>query len=228
MSRPLRVLTSVSAAVVLAVGGLAGCSGGDDPDAASPSGSTSAAGSAAVSPSAAASVALPAGSEWATAADSGLRFAVPDTWEPIDAQSLASGESNASVDQLLETMGVTREEFVQSMAGMELMVMGPAESNFAPNVNVVPNALSELPPATNLASELGSIGATTGTPSDETTPLGPAIYVPYSLKSGELDIKGRSIVVGGPNGFVTITVSHVDDQAADAVAATVLSTLSPS
>ncbi len=127
-------------------------------------------------------MALPAGSEWATAADSGLRFAVPDTWEPIDAAALASGESNAAVDQLLETMGVTQEEFVQSMAGMELMVMGPAESNFAPNVNVVPNALSELPPAENLASELSSIGATTGTPSDETTPLGPAILVPYSLQ----------------------------------------------
>ena len=226
MSRPIRVLTSVSAAVVLAAGGLAGCSGGDDPDAAAPSGSTGAASSATASPSPVASVALPAGSEWATAADSGLRFAVPDTWEPIDAAALAAGESNAAVDQLLETMGVTQEEFVQSMAGMELMVMGPAESNFAPNVNVVPNALSELPPAENLASELSSIGATTGTPSDETTPLGPAILVPYSLKSGELDIKGRSIVTGGPNGFVTITVSHVDDQAADAVAATLLETLS--
>ena len=220
----MRVLTSVSAAVVLAAGGLAGCSGGDDPDAAAPSVSSSAASSA--SPSAAAPVVLPSGSEWATAADSGLRFAVPDTWEPIDAAALASGESNAAVDQLLETMGVTREEFVQSMAGMELMVMGPAESNFAPNVNVVPNALSELPPAENLASELSSIGATTGTPSDETTPLGPAILVPYSLQSGELDIKGRSIVTGGPNGFVTITVSHVDDKAADAVAATLLETLS--
>ena len=50
--------------------------------------------------------------------------------------------------------------------------------------------------------------------------------MPYSLTSNELDIKGRSIVVGGPNGFVTITVSHVDDEAADAVAATLLSTLS--
>lgn len=171
-------------------------------------------------------MALPAASVWATAADSGLRFAVPETWEPIDAETLTSGGSNAAVDQLLETMGVTREEFVASIQGMELMVMGPVESNFAPNVNVVPNALTELPPATNLASELTSIGATAGTPSEETTALGPAILVPYSLMSGELDIKGRSIVVGGPNGFVTITVSHVDDKAADAVAATLLSTLS--
>lgn len=218
-----RVLTSVSAAVLLAVGGLAGCSGSDDPGAAGTSSSPAASSSA---PAPAASVALPAASVWATATESGLRFAVPDTWEPIDAETLTSGGSNAAVDQLLETMGVTREEFVASMQGMELMVMGPVESNFAPNVNVVPNALSELPPATNLASELDSIGATTGTPSDETTPLGPAILVPYSLSSGDLDIKGRSIVVGGPNGFVTITVSHVDDKAADAVAATLLSTLS--
>ena len=225
MRRPMRILTSVSAAALLAVGGLAGCSGSDDPGATA-SGAASAASSAPASPSPAASVALPAGSQWATATDSGLRFAVPDTWEPIDAETLASGGSNASVDQLLETMGVTREEFVASMQGMELMVMGPVESSFAPNVNVVPNALSELPPASNLASELDSIGATTGTPSDESTPLGPAILVPYSLTSNELDIKGRSIVVGGPNGFVTITVSHVDDEAADAVAATLLSTLS--
>ena len=225
MRRPMRILTSVSAAALVAVGGLAGCSGSDDPGATA-SGAASAASSAPASPSPAASVALPSGSQWATATDSGLRFAVPDTWEPIDAETLASGGSNASVDQLLETMGVTREEFVASMQGMELMVMGPVESSFAPNVNVVPNALSELPPASNLASELDSIGATTGTPSDVSTPLGPAILVPYSLTSNELDIKGRSIVVGGPNGFVTITVSHVDDEAADAVAATLLSTLS--
>ena len=69
-------------------------------------------------------------------------------------------------------------------------------------------------------------GATPGTPSDETTPVGPAILVPYSLTNGQLDIRGRSIVVGGPNGYVTITVSHVDEQAADAVADTLLSTLS--
>ena len=225
MRRPMRILTSVSAAALVAVGGLAGCTGSDDP-VATASGAASSASSAPASPSPAASVELPSGSQWATATDSGLRFAVPDTWEPIDAEALASGGSNASVDQLLETMGVTREEFVASMQGMELMVMGPVESRFAPNVNVVPNALSELPPASNLASELGSIGATTGTPSDETTPLGPAILVPYSLTSNELDIKGRSIVVGGPNGFVTITVSHVDDEKADAVADTLLSTLS--
>jgi hypothetical protein len=123
-------------------------------------------------------------------------------------------------------MGVTQEQFAQSLAGMDLMVMGPMDGTFAPNVNVVPNVLSELPPAANLASELSSVGATPGTPSDETTPLGPAILVPYSLTNGQLDVTGRSIVVGGPDGFVTITVSHVDDKKADAVADTLLSTLS--
>ena len=94
-----------------------------------------------------------------TATKSGLRFAVPDDWASIDAEKVLAGESNPGVDQLLETMGVTQEQFAQSLAGMDLMVMGPMDGTFAPNVNVVPNVLSELPPAANLASELSSVGA---------------------------------------------------------------------
>ena len=229
MRGSLRVLVSASAAALVGLGALTGCSGGDTPaqESGTTTSSTSPAGeaTASASPSAAGSVELPADSRWVTATKSGLRFAVPDDWASIDAEKVLAGESNPGVDQLLETMGVTQEQFAQSLAGMDLMVMGPMDGTFAPNVNVVPNVLSELPPAANLASELSSVGATPGTPSDETTPLGPATLVPYSLTNGQLDIKGRSIVVGGPNGFVTITVSHVDDKAADAVADTLLSTL---
>ncbi len=227
MRGSLRVLVSASAAALVGLGALTGCSGGDTPaqESGTTTSSTSPTGEATASASPSGSVELPADSRWVTATESGLRFAVPDDWTSIDAEKVLAGESNPSVDQLLKAMGVTQEQFAQGLKGMDLMVIGPVDGNFAPNVNVVPNVLSVLPPAANLAAELSSVGATPGTPSDETTPLGPATLVPYSLTNGQLDIKGRSIVVGGPNGFVTITVSHVDDKAADAVADTLLSTL---
>ena len=226
MRGSLRVLVSASAAALVGLGALTGCSGGDAP--AAESGTTSSSGSTtgeATASASATAVGLPADSTWATAPRSGLRFAVPDTWTPVSAETLAGSADSDSVKALLESMQVTKEELLASMAGMDVLVMGPAEKNFGPNVNAVPNSLTELPPSNSFAAELTKLGATTGTPREVSTALGPAIVVPYTLPNGDTTIVGRSIVVGGPNGFVTITVSHVDNKAADAVADTLLSTL---
>ena len=120
MRGSLRVLVSGSAAALVGLGALTGCSGGDAPAAesgtTSSSGSTTGEATASASPSAAGSVELPADSRWVTATKSGLRFAVPDDWASIDAEKVLAGESNPGVDQLLETMGVTQEQFAQSLA----------------------------------------------------------------------------------------------------------------
>lgn len=223
----LRVLVSGSAAALVGLGALTGCSGGDtpSPESGTTTSSASSTGEATASASPTA-VALPAKSAWATAPRSSLKFAVPVTWTPVSTELLESGADSDAVKALLETMNVSREQFLASMAGMDVIVMGPAEKNFGPNVNVVPNSLTELPSGSSFGAELTQLGATIGTPREVTSALGPAVLVPYTLPSGATTIVGRSIVVGGPNGYVTITVSHVDEQAADAVADTLLSTLS--
>ncbi len=224
---------SACAAAVLVAGGLAGCSGGGGATAGAASAATSTKASPSPSASAsagagAASASAPAGTTWVQAKTSGLRFAVPDDWTVFDATAITEGKDKAMIKELTRMYQVDESQLAQMFGQMDVMVLGPVESKFAPNVNVVPNGLTKLPPATDLAAELGKLGATTGTPKDVTTALGPAILVPYDLTSGPNKVKGRSIVLEGPNGFVTVTVSHITDKGADAVTSSVLDTISAS
>ena len=229
MARTPRTLTSLGLAAVLCVGALAGCSGQDDDATATPTTapSTSAsagADSAAPSPSTSRPPA-PEGTQWVATASSGLRFAAPDDWKVFDTDTLTTDRDEGLIKELTQTYDVTEEQLGQIFASMDLVVIGPAQDGFAPNVNVVPNPLTALPEASELASELEKIGATAGTPRDVTTELGPAIVVPYSVASGTNEVKGRSIVLEGPDGFVTITVSDVTDEAAEDLTEQILSTV---
>ena len=235
MRRRTGVLTSVGAAAVLAAGGLAGCSGGGGGAAGAARTATSAQASAStsISPSASASsspstgvASAPAGTTRVQAKKSGLRFAVPEDWTVFDATAITQGKDPAMVKELTRMYQVDEEQLAQMFGQMDVMVTGPVEKRFAPNVNVVPNGLTTLPAAGDLAAELEKLGATTGTPRDVTTVLGPAILVPYEMSSGGNQVKGRSIVLEGPNGFATVTVSHITDKGADAVTTSVLESIS--
>ena len=227
-----RGFVSVAVAAVLVVGGVAGCSGGGDSGASSPASGAASGGAAgtasggSASPSAA-PVEAPAGTTFVEAKGSRLRFAVPQDWSVLDPSTLSTEPDSPIAKELEKTYQLSAEQLAQVFGQMQLMVVGPAERSFAPNVNVVPNPLTSLPAATDLAAELGKVGAKTGTPRDATTPLGPAIVVPYELQSGKNLVQGRSIVLKGPEGFVTITVSHITDKGADAVTDDILATASP-
>ena len=225
MWRMTRARTTVCAAVAVVSVGLAGCSGsaGGDGSAASSQSGSSSARAAAAGPSASAASA-PTGSKFVEAKGTGLRFAVPDDWKLFDAEAISSGKDKALIKELEKTFSMNADQLARVFGQLDLMVVGPPVKKFAPNVNVVANGLTKLPAASDLATQLEKFGAKTSTPRDETTPLGPAIVVPYTLSSGGNEVKGRSIVLEGPKGFVTITVSHVDDAAADALTATILTT----
>ncbi len=157
-----------------------------------------------------------------------MRFALPDDWKVFDPEAISSGKDKALLKELEKTFSMNADELAQVFGQLDLMVVGPPEQEFAPNVNVVANGLTALPAASDLATQLGKLGAKTGTPRDETTPLGPAIVVPYTLESGGHEVRGRSIVLEGPDGFVTVTVSHITEKGADAVTSSVLETITPS
>lgn len=229
MRRPPRALTSVSVVAVLVAGGVTGCSEGDGGGGTASSTAASASASVtASSASAGPSAEAPQGTSWVETKASGLRFAVPEDWTVFDTASLTQDRDEALIKELTETFGMTEEQLAQTFEQMDLMVVGPPQDDFAPNVNVVRNLLTALPAGSAMAAELESVGATVGTPSEETTPLGPAVVVPYSLTSGSTDIKGRSVVVEGPDGFVTLSISHVSEDLADDVTSTILSTLGAS
>ena len=229
MRRPPRALTSVSVVAVLVAGGVTGCSEGDGGGGTASSTAASASASlTASSASAGPSAEAPQGTSWVETRASGLRFAVPEDWSVFDTASLTQDRDEALIKELTETFGMTEEQLAQTFEQMDLMVVGPPQDDFAPNVNVVRNLLTALPAGSAMAAELESVGATVGTPSEETTPLGPAVVVPYSLTSGSTDIKGRSVVVEGPDGFVTLSISHVSEDLADDVTSTILSTIGAS
>ncbi len=157
-----------------------------------------------------------------------MRFALPDDWKVFDPEAISSGKDKALLKELEKTFSMNADELAQVFGQLDLMVVGPPEQEFAPNVNVVANGLTALPAASDLATQLGKLGAKTGTPRDETTPLGPGDRGALHLESGGHEVQGRSIVLEGPDGFVTVTVSHITEKGADAVTSSVLETITPS
>ncbi|MDO5736270.1 MAG: hypothetical protein Q4P15_07330 [Propionibacteriaceae bacterium] len=168
---------------------------------------------------------LPEGSQWAESSTQGIRFAVPATWSVVDPQKLFTSGSEQDIEAAATEMGMTVAELQQASTQIDIMVMGPAEAQFAPNVNVVPTALKALPTEEMMAAELESVGATPAQGSTQSTDLGEVIVVPYVLELESSTVHGRSILVPVSDGFTSITVSHVTDADAEALTEQLLSTL---
>lgn len=219
-----RSITLSSSALALAglvvLGGCSGTGSGET----SPAPAASSSSVAPESPSAGAAQ-LPEGAQWAESSTAKVRFAVPKTWSVVDATKLFESGDEAKIAAAAKDLGLTADQLRQAAGQIDVLVTGPPVKEFAPNVNVVPNALTALPDESALAAELTTIGAQAGPGDTRPTPLGEAIVVPYTLKQGTTTVQGRSIVAPVAGGFTTITVSHVDTQAADTIADQVLATL---
>lgn len=201
---------------------LGGCSGTTDDKTPAPAPSVSS--TAPESPSTSAAD-LPEGAQWAESGASKVHFAVPKTWSVVDATQLFASGDEAKIAAAAKDLGLTADQLRQAAGKIDVLVTGPPVKQFAPNVNVVPNALTALPDESALGAELESIGAQVSPGETRATPLGEAIVVPYTLKQGTTTVHGRSIVAPVAEGFTTITISHVDTQAANTIADQVLATL---
>lgn len=229
---PLRVFTmrgkrhitlSSSALALAGLVVLGGCSGTSTEER-TPAPAASSSAAAPESPSASAAE-LPDGAQWAESSASKVRFAVPKTWSVVDATKLFESGDEAAIASAAKDLGLTADQLRQAAGQIDVLVTGPPVKQFAPNVNVVPNALTALPDESVLGAQLESIGAKVSPGATRPTPLGEAIVVPYTLKQGTTTVHGRSIVAPVADGFTTITISHVDTQAADTIADQVLATL---
>ena len=226
-TRP-RHASVLALAGVLALGGcgLTGTAGSDasSSTASGSAGSTTAA-SASAAPTPSTTAEPPAGAIWATSSGTGVRFAVPVEWSLIDPSALLEQGDPDALASAAESLGVSPDQMGEIANQVDLLVMGPPEGDFAPNVNVVPSPVAEMPGDAALKADLGSIGATVSGIRSSTTPLGAAKVASYRLVMGATTVHGRAIVAEIPDGFTTVTVSHVDDKGADAVTAQVLKTL---
>lgn len=169
--------------------------------------------------------ALPEGSQWAESSTQGIRFAVPDTWKTVDATKTIAAGDEAAIESAASDMGLTADQLRQAAESIDIIIMGPVVDQFAPNVNVVPNTLSALPPLASLKAEAESVGAVVGEGSTIATPLGDAIVLPYVLELEAAAVQGRAIVAPVAGGFTSITVSHVTEEEADALTEQILTTL---
>ncbi|MGL5865607.1 MAG: hypothetical protein ACRCYX_06995 [Dermatophilaceae bacterium] len=213
---------AVSATVLVLAVSLAGCS---DDTSASDSGSGK--GSAGASPSAAAASA-PDGFQLVEAPGVRTQFAVPDSWTVVDVQKAVAGGDQKGLAAAAESLDITAEQFTQAAQSIDLMVIGPRKNDFSPNVNAVPMPnVTEVPPAEKITGELAGIGAKVGTARKETTAAGATLVVPYTLALGTTTVQGRSVVVKGAGGVVTLTVSTADAGQSDEITRAILATLAP-
>ncbi|MGL4177552.1 MAG: hypothetical protein ACRCSN_15915 [Dermatophilaceae bacterium] len=219
MLRTRRSATSMTT-TLLAAALLAGCSG--DPSASSrgpseagPTTSPSTTGAAA-----------PSGYRVVESPGVRTRFAVPEAWTVVDVEEAIAGGDQKGLGVAAQSLGVTTEQFTQAAQSIDLMVIGPRKDDFSPSINTVPApGLTELPRADQVSGELTGIGAKVGSAREETTAAGPALVVPYTLAVGAVTVHGRTVVVEGSGGVVTLTVSTADAGQSDDIAQAVLATL---
>ncbi|MGL5819544.1 MAG: hypothetical protein ACRCYR_18430 [Phycicoccus sp.] len=210
--------TALTTTTLLAAVLLSGCSGDDT--------STSSSGSVGASTSASPSAAAPDGYRLVESPGVRTRFAVPEAWTVVDVKKAIDGGDQKGLDVAAESLGITTDQFAQAAQSIDLMVIGPRKDGFSPNINAVPTPdLTDLPPAEQVTGELTGIGAKVGSAREETTPAGPALVVPYSLTLGATTVQGRTVVVKGSGGVVTLTVSTADAGQSDDIASALLTTL---
>ncbi len=68
-----------------------------------------------------------------------MRFALPGDWKVFDAEAISSGKDKALTQELEKTFSMNADQLAQVFGQLDLMVVGPPEQEFAPNVNVVAN-----------------------------------------------------------------------------------------
>jgi hypothetical protein len=232
MTRTTRRAAGCATALVLATG-LVGCASGgsDGGSTAAASASSSASASASGSASAPATTepspapSAPAGAKLITAERSGLRFAVPRTWQVNDVATVLESGDDADLAAIAKKMNLPLSQLKAAARTIDVAAFGPAVKGFAPNVNVQSLPVEELPTAEQLSMVMKMVGGTVESVDDVTTAAGPARVSRYRLDVGVAKVVGRQLGVKGPNGVVLITVSDITAQGADVVLAMVQGSL---
>ena len=154
----------------------------------------------------------------------GISFEAPEGWDTLDPEKADIPEAEA--DDLAEGLGLTPEQFQQTIRNVDLFLVdgdGP-EDGFLANINVL-GQTGALPGDGELESQFAAIGAEVIDLTHEDTPVGDAAVVEYSLSVGDRTIEGVSYLLTRDGDVVTVTVSTADRGETDDISATILDTL---
>lgn len=142
----------------------------------------------------------------------GVAFEVPIGFTSFDPEKVMSaGEDSAQFQEVVDQLGVSKEQFRQLYSKMALMVLSPvsAASGFANNINVT--ALDGVMPSEDqLRDQLETIGLTVDDVDTTDTDTGDALVSRYHGDIGAADVKGANVLVALAGKVVTITVSTSD------------------
>jgi hypothetical protein len=210
MSRTLSPPSRGRAALVAAVLGLlslTGCSSGDDSSEAGGGSST--------------------GSDTKRVSAVGVSFEVPAGWQELEAKEVAEGAGeNSKIGELADQMGLTPEQFEQTMASVDLMVVSDegARAGFLDNVTVL-QAAGHVPNDEQLKLQFLQIGADVHDISHERTELGDTTLLVYELEAADLHVQGEAVFVETDEGAVSLTVSATERDTADEIAGGIVDSL---
>lgn len=238
-------MIAVPTIALMSLAVLAGCGSSDDQAASSASSvatgsaTASSAGQSAAakeaSPektqSAAAQAVTPEGYKQVTASNNGVTFAVPESWEELDSETLANTEVfQAILEKAAAGTDFTPEQLKAQMSQFDFMARNPKADGIgeAVNVQVAPVALPAVPTKEETQKMVSAVGATATDYQAIETPLGKGVKQNYTLEAAGLKGAGAFLIVpsGDGNGFSVVTVLSATPESANTLADNVVSSLS--
>lgn len=148
-----------------------------------------------------------------TVSAAGLSFEVPSGYTTVDADDVADGsKENAEVEEMAGRMGMSADQFIQTMSQVELYLMSDdrGTKGFVDNVNVVEQT-GTLPEDAQIEQQFSQIGAEVSDVERVSTDAGEAVVLDYTFEIGKIAVTGRGILVETePGTVVTTTVSATE------------------
>ncbi len=137
------------------------------------------------------------------AARAGIRFTAPAGWAPWTAKDLQGTARSTELQELLDRMGLTREQFASSLDDFDVFLVG-----LSGNLNVS-TAGTSLPSEAEMRSQYATVTSSIDRVEDVDTAAGPGRVIHYSITAGSLTQHGASLMIltGGRVANLTITTA---------------------
>lgn len=160
----------------------------------------------------------------------GVRFAAPAGWETVDPDELDDDPANTVLDELAERAGVTPDELAASIEeGVELYVFSDEpDDSYTANINILAAPADAVPSDAELTADFEALGANNVEIERSTTSAGAeAVSARYTVRLGDLRVRGVSVFTETDDGVVNITASTTNRREANDLGELIRSSIGP-
>lgn len=140
------------------------------------------------------------------AARSGITFTAPSGWARWTSKDVEATSRSAELDDLLDRIGVTREQFAASLDDFDAFLVGLSGSL---NVSTVGTGTA-LPSAAELRRQYEAFASSVDDVEDVDTAAGPGRVVHYSLAVGAGTQHGAALMLLTGGRVANLTITTVD------------------